>query len=136
MADESTIFDNLKRVIAEQQLLIESIANKLQKLESIGGGGGGGSASIEDYTPNTEYERNTLLVDTNTETVYRVLTKYTSINVETDCNNGNLKLVGFESQIVTLDHNPTQSEIESIPEDALVAIYSSTDTPYAPDILD
>ena len=135
MADESTIFDNLKRVIAEQQLLIESIANKLQKLESIGGGGGG-FASIEDYTPNTEYERNTLLVDTNTETVYRVLTKYTSINVETDCNNGNLKLVGFESQIVTLDHNPTQSEIESIPEDALVAIYSSTDTPYAPDILD
>ena len=128
------LFDHLLAVITEQSRLIESISNKLQKLESIGGGGG--SASIEDYMPDTEYERNTLLVDTNTETVYRVLTKYKSISVETDCDNGNLKLVGFESQIVTLDHNPTQSEIAAIPEDALVAVYSPTDTPYAPDILD
>ena len=140
MASESTIFDNLVRVIEEQQALIKSISEKLQKLElnnnSNNTGGSTQTATLVDYTSNTEYTRNMLVVDTDTETVYRVLTKYTSVDVDTDCRNGNLKLVGFESQVVTLDHNPTQSEIESIPEDALVAIYSSTDTPYAPDILD
>lgn len=140
MASESTIFDNLVRVIAEQQALIKSISEKLQKLElnnnSNNNGGSTQTATLVDYTSNTEYTRNMLVVDTDTETVYRVLTKYTSVDVDTDCRTGNLKLVGFESQVVTLDHNPTQSEIESIPEDALVAIYSSTDTPYAPDILD
>ena len=63
----------------------------------------------------------------DTETVYRVLEEYTSVTVEDDCSNGYLKLVGFESQIVTLNHEPTQKEINALPDDSLVAIYSTTE---------
>lgn len=124
------IFQRLLGLIQSQQKTIKELADKIEKLESIGGGG---TASIEDYVSGTNYERNTLIVDTNTETVYRVLQQYKSINVDEDISNGYLKLVGFESQIVTYDHNPTQEEIDAIPEDALVAVYSATDTPYMPD---
>ena len=124
MASEGREFDRLLTVIQRQQQLINSIATKLEKLESIGGGG---SASIEDYKEGTTYKRNVLVVDTNTETVYRVLEEYTSVTVEDDCSNGYLKLVGFESQIVTLNHEPTQKEINALPEDSLVAIYSTTE---------
>lgn len=125
MASEGREFDRLSSIIQKQQQLINSIANKLEKLESIGGGGG--SASIEDYKEGTTYKRNVLVVDTNTETVYRVLEEYTSVTVEEDCANGYLKLVGFESQIVTLNHEPTQKEINALPDDSLVAIYSTTE---------
>ena len=124
------IFQRLLGLIQSQQKTIKELADKIEKLESIGGGG---TASIEDYVSGTNYERNTLIVDTNTETVYRVLQQYKSVNVDEDISNGYLKLVGFESQIVTYDHNPTQEEIDAIPEDALVAVYSATDTPYMPD---
>ena len=90
MASEGREFDRLLTVIQRQQQLINSIATKLEKLESIGGGG---SASIEDYKEGTTYKRNVLVVDTNTETVYRVLEEYTSVTVEDDCSNGYLKLV-------------------------------------------
>lgn len=135
MAVESgdTIFQTLLDTVTRQQELIASIANKLQQIESIGGGGGGtGNASIADYESGQNYERNTLLVDTSTETVYRVIDAYTSISVETDCANGHLKLVGFESQIVTVNGNPTQQQINVLPEDTLVALYSSSSTPYQP----
>ena len=124
------IFERLINLIQEQQVVIKRISDKLEKLESIGGGG---TASIEDYLSGVNYERNTLLVDVNTETVYRVLQPYKSVNIDDDISNGYLKLVGFESQIVTFNHNPTQEEIDAIPEDALVAVYSSTETPYNPD---
>lgn len=125
------IFERLISIIDQQQKTIASIADKISKLETLGGS----VMAAEDYIAGTEYKRNTLVVDTNTETLYRVLQQYTSVDVETDVENGYLKLVGFESQVVTFNHNPSQAEIEAIPEDALVAVYSSTDTPYAPDII-
>jgi len=129
------IFTKLYETITRQAELIESISNKLQQIESIGGGGGGGTgnATISDYQTGQNYVRNTLVVDTDTETVYRVLEEYTSVSVEQDCANGKLKLVGYEGQFVAFNHNPTQMEINQLPDDALVAIYNSTTTPYHPD---
>ena len=131
MASEQTIFARLESVIKDQEKLIKSLTEKLEQLQ-IGIGGGGGSASIEDFTTNTRYKRNVLVVDTDTETVYRVIADYTSTSVQEDCAAGFLKLVGFESQIVTLGHEPSQKEIDSLPDNSLVAIYSATDTPYKP----
>ena len=128
------IFEQLVGVIQQQQKQIESIAEKLSKIESIGGGGGGtGNAVIEDYQENHHYMRNTLVVDPNMETVYRVLREYTSVDLDTDCANADLKLVGYESQVITFPHNPTQKEIDALPDDVLVAVYSPTDAPYVPD---
>ena len=129
MADKN-IFELLSETLARQEKLMTSIADKLEKITSIGGGGG--TASIEDYESGKEYKRNVLVVDTNTETVYRVVSPYISVSIEQDRENGNLKLVGFESQIVTFNHLPTQAEIDALPEDTLVAICSTTDDPYTP----
>ena len=130
-----SVFEQLEAIIKTQSELIQSISEKLQQIESIGGGGSG-NATISDYESNKDYERNTLVVDVNTETVYRVLKAYKSKTVEQDCIDGNLKLVGFESQIVTFNGNPTQSQINVLPEDTLVAIYSAADTPYQPNSLE
>lgn len=128
-----TIFDKIFQLIKAQALAIRRIADKLQELE-IGQGGGSGNASIADYEQGVTYKRNTLVVDPATETVYRVLpTQYISVTVEDDKTNGYLKLVGFESEIVTFDHNPSQAEIDALPDDAVVVIYSPTDVPYIPD---
>lgn len=124
------IFEGLINVIKEQQNLIQSIAEKVEKLDGLGGGG---SASIEDYASGKKYTRNMLVVDKNTETVYRVIPdEYISTDVESDASNNYLKLVGFESQIVSFSHEPTQKEIDALPDDVLVAIYSPSDTPYTP----
>ena len=125
MASEGREFDRLIAVIQRQQQLINSIATKLEKIESIGGGGG--TASIEDYKSGMNYKRNMLVVDQDTETVYRVIDEYVSVTVKEDCAKAHLKLVGFESQIVTLNHEPTQKEIDALPDDSLVAIYSTTE---------
>ena len=132
---QELIFSQLISVIQEHERLLASIAEKLTQIESIGGGGG--SASIEDYEPGKVYKRNTLLVDRNTETVYRVLAEpnYTSVSIETDVRNTNLKLVGFESQVLEFDHNPSQAEIDGLPDESFVAVYSSMDKPYTPDIV-
>jgi hypothetical protein len=132
MAMEDSIFQSLYDVISRQQALINELATKLEQLEIGQGGGGTGNASIKDYESDTVYERNTLLVDTNTETVYRVIREYRSVTVETDCGNGNLKLVGFESQTIAFNGEPTQAQLNVIPDDTLVAIYSASDTPYQP----
>jgi hypothetical protein len=126
------IFERMATLINEQAQVIRSISEKIQQIESFGGGGGGGSASIEDYQTGKLYVRNVLVVDTTTETVYRVLSEYTSVTVDDDTANGYLKLVGFESQLVTFNHNPTQTEIDTLPDDSLVAVYSSADQPYIP----
>lgn len=123
MASEGREFDRLIAVIQRQQQLINSIATKLEKIESIGGG----TASIEDYKSGMNYKRNMLVVDQDTETVYRVIDEYVSVTVKDDCEKAHLKLVGFESQIVTLNHEPTQKEIDALPDDSLVAIYSTTE---------
>lgn len=126
-------FQALLNAFLAQQAKLEAIAENLSKIESIGGGGGDGNATIEDYESGKLYKRNTLIVDPMTETVYRVLTEYTSDTVESDYTNGLIKLVGFESQIVTFPHNPSQAEINALNDDTLVAVYNSNDTPYTPD---
>lgn len=123
------IFERLVAVIAAQQQKIDIISQKLQDISSIGGGG---SATIADYQSGKNYVRNTLVVDTGTETVYRVLGSYTSVDIETDKANGNIKLVGWENGIVAFDNAPTQSEIETLPENSLVVVYSPSDDPYHP----
>lgn len=123
------VFVRLNRIIEEQAAIIKRLANKLELLEL---GGGSGNASIEDYQEGKEYTRNVLVVDPNEETVYRVIENYTSVDLATDKSTGKLKIVGFESQIVTFDHLPSQAELDQLPEDVLVAIYSPSDTPYRP----
>lgn len=126
------VFTTLLTIIRNQNTLLKNIAEKLEQLEL--GGGGSGNASISDYESGKTYKRNALLVDPATETVYRVLpSQYISVTVEDDKQNGDLKLVGFESEIVTFDHNPSQSEVEALPDDAVVVVYSRTDAPYIPD---
>lgn len=126
---DDQIFQTLFQTIATQQELLSQLAEKLEQLEL---GGGSGNASIADYESNKLYKRNALLVDTATETVYRAVREYMSRTVEEDCQNGNLKVVGFESQIVTFNGDPTQRQLNVIPDDTLVAIYSASDTPYTP----
>jgi hypothetical protein len=128
--DGKALFNALLAKMREQEAIIKRLAEKIQLIDHIGGGGSG---SIEDYVSGKQYNRNTLLVDPLTETLYRVKPDtYTSITVDADLRAGNLKLVGFESQIVTFNHLPTQAEIDALPKDVLVAIYSTTDTPYEP----
>ena len=131
MADK-TQFDILTDLIAEQARIINALATKLERLEIGQGGGGTGNASIEDYESGKLYQRNVLVVDPETETVYRVLEEYESVTVEIDRAGRHLKLVGYESQFVTFNHEPSQAEIDTLPEDVLVATYSTTDDPYTP----
>ena len=72
------IFQSLNDVITALARRVNSLANKVEQLEH--GGGGGGNATVEDYESGKLYKRNTLLVDTATETMYRVScqTEYTS----------------------------------------------------------
>lgn len=124
------IFSDLIEQINSNTTKLASITSKLEQLEL----GGSGNASIEDYQENKHYKRNALLV--YNETVYRVLSEYTSVDFETDYHGDGtpgsvkLKLVGFESGIVTYGDVPSQEEVNNLPEDTLVAIYSSTDDPY------
>ena len=128
------VFEKLFYVIKAQNTAIKNIADKLQQLEvGGGGGGGGGNATISDYESGKRYKRNTLVVDPATETVYRVIPQqYTSETVIDDKAHGYLKLVGFESDIVTFDHDPSQAEIDALPDDSVVVVYSPTDVPYIP----
>lgn len=128
-----SIFARLLTAISEQNRLLESIATKFEQYGGSGGGGGG-NASIADYAENRLYKRNTLLVDSNNETVYRVIpTEYLSANLNADIAAGNLKLVGFENQVImTMDHELSQEEIDNIPDNATVIVYNPADTPYTP----
>ena len=124
------IFQQFVDIIQLQQQKIDTIAQKLQQIESIGGGG---SASIEDYQSGKMYKRNTLVVDVNTETVYRVLRDYgPSVTIDDDKANEDIKIVGYESGFIAFAHDPSQAEINNLPDDTLVAVYSSTDPPYQP----
>jgi hypothetical protein len=126
------IFQSLNDIIAALASRVNSLANKVEQLER--GGGGGGNATVEDYEGGKLYKRNTLLVDTATETMYRVScpVEYTSVSVEADRMAGNLKLIGFESQVITINHEPSQAELDMLPEDSLVAIYSTSANRYIP----
>lgn len=126
------ILSNLYSAITANATKMNEIAAKLEQLEL--GAGGDGNATIEDYATGKKYKRNTLVV--YNETVYRVLSEYVSVDFETDYHGDGtpgsvkLKLVGFESGIVTYGDVPSQEEVNNLPEDTLVAIYSSTDDPY------
>lgn len=124
------IFQDLVDIIQDNAVKMKLLADRIEQLESMGGSGG--SASIEDYEAGKEYKRNVLIVDTTTETVYRVLSDYTSTTIEDDKKKGLIKLVGFESQLVSFNHDPSQTEINTLPMDTVVTIYSSTDDPYEP----
>jgi hypothetical protein len=125
------VFTTLLTIIRNQNTLLKNIAEKLKQLEL---GGGSGNASISDYEMGKTYKRNTLLVDPGSVTVYHVIpTQYVSVSVDDDKRTGYLKVVGFESEIVTFHHNPSQSEINALPDDAFVVVYSPTDVPYVPD---
>lgn len=130
------IFQNLTQVIQQQQEQIAALDEKLKHLQIGGGGGGGGNATIEDYTLGHVYPRNTLIVWPETETVYRAIKTFTARNfneeVSGDGTPGSikLKLVGFESSIVTYGQKPTQEQVDNLPQDTLVAIYDSSDDPY------
>jgi len=118
------IFSNLINAIKRQTELIQSIAKKVNKLEM------GGSASIEDFEAGKTYERNTLVVDPATETVYRVLRQYVSSDVAIDVENGDIVELSTETSIsgthvVAFDHVPSQEEIDALPNNVLVTVYNA-----------
>ena len=175
MADMSTI-ERLISLVEEQQRQIHALSEKLKEVNI---GAGGGNASVADYESGIDYKRNNIVVDTMTETCYRVLIDYTSDTVQNDClasyvpvtsqpadfdpedyywyntsteqyvagvsgetwgshpawfkYSAKLKLLAAEGQVIGLSHHPDQDEINNLPEDSLVAIYSKTGSTYIPD---
>lgn len=132
--DYDQVFKDLIDIIHEQREIIHEMAEYLVQIKSIGGGGGTGNG-FQIYEANHLYKRYQALIDPNTDTAYLVvpaggLDEYTSVSVKTDCQNGNLKLLGYESQIVTFDHAPQREEVEVLPENVVVVEYNPSDTPY------
>lgn len=123
------VFEKLLQIETEKEARLKRIEEALNALKITSG-----STSIEDYKVNTFYKRNTLIVDPMTETVYRTIPQegFISTTFEEDRSSGRLKLVGYESQFVTFNHPPTQGEIDTLPEDVLVAVFSPQDDPYTP----
>jgi hypothetical protein len=130
------IFRDFLTAFARNQSLLAELALKLQRLEigQGGGGGGGGNATISDYESGVVYNHNALLNDTNNNNLYLVVspTSYTSIDVDTDVRQGNLKLINgipFEN-LVVIDHDPTREEVQNLDEGSVVVVFSPSDTPY------
>lgn len=123
------VFDRLLELETAREARLKRIEDALNAIQLATS-----ATSLEDYASGKFYKRNTLLVDPLTETVYRTLPKegFTSTTLQNDLENRRLKLVGYESQFVTFNHQPTQEEIDTLPEDTLVAIYSPQDDPYSP----
>lgn len=124
------LFDTLINVINKQAELMAQMAEKINQIESIGGKGNG----LLVYTSGETYNRYQMLVDPNTNIVYLVVPhtgdQYTAISVETDCANGNLKILGYDGQIIPFNHTPSPSEIDNLPENVTVVEYNPADTPY------
>ena len=130
------IFRDFLTAFARNQSLLAELTSKLQRLEigQGGGGGGGGNATISDYESGVEYKHNALLNDTNNNNLYLVVspTSYTSIDVDTDVRQGNLKLINgipFEN-LVVMDHDPTREEVQNLDEGSAVIVFNPSDTPY------
>jgi hypothetical protein len=129
------IFRDFLTAFARNQSLLAELTLKLQRLEiGQGGGGGGGNATISDYESGVVYNHNALLNDTNNNNLYLVVspTSYTSIDVDTDVRQGNLKLINgipFEN-LVVMDHDPTREEVQNLDEGSVVVVFSPSDTPY------
>ena len=129
------VFVDLLNALEAQKALIDALNVKIQQLE-IGGGGGSGNAVIADYAPATEYKHNALVHDTNNHNLYLVVcpVAYVSVDVETDRQNGNLKLINSDvmGNLLVLDHDPTREEIQEIDENSVVVVYSPSDDPFVP----
>ena len=130
------IFKDFLTAFARNQSLLAELTLKLQRLEigQGGGGGGGGNATISDYESGVVYNHNALLNDTNNNNLYLVVspTSYTSIDIDTDVRQGNLKLINgipFEN-LVVMDHDPTREEVQNLDEGSVVVVFSPSDTPY------
>ena len=129
------IFKDFLTAFARNQSLLAELTLKLQRLEiGQGGGGGGGNATISDYESGVVYNHNALLNDTNNNNLYLVVspTSYTSIDVDTDVRNGNLKMINgipFKN-LVVMDHEPTREEVQNLDEGSVVVVFSPSDTPY------
>jgi hypothetical protein len=130
--DGKALFDALINVIHQNRLLIEELAGKIERLEHIGGGGKGNG--LEVYTAGETYKRYQMLVDPNTDIVYITVPhdgdEYVAISVETDCEDGNLRLLGYDGQIVPFNHRPSPQEIDALLENVTVVEYNPSDTPY------
>ena len=123
------VFDRLLELEIAREARLKRIEDALNAIQLATD-----ATSLEDYVGGKFYKRNTLVVDSLTETVYRTLPRegFTSTTLQNDLEHRRLKLVGYESQFVTFNHQPTQAEIDTLPEDTLVAIYSPQDDPYSP----
>lgn len=139
MADNNNldqVFLDLIDIIDQQKIIIGNMADYIEQIKSIGGGGGGGTGNgFEVYESGKLYKKYQALIDPATDTPYLVvpaggLTEYISISVKQDCEDGNLKLLGFDAQIVPFDHTPSPEEIDVIPEKTTVIEYNPADTPY------
>ena len=139
MADQNQmdeVFAVLVDIIHKQRVIMDELATQIKRIDSVGGGGGGGTGNgFEVYESGKEYKKYQALIDPNTDTPYLVVPyggaeTYISVTVEDDCAAGNLKLLGFDSQIVTFNHPPTEPEVDRLPEKAVVVEYNDMDTPY------
>ena len=138
MADQNQmdeVFAVLVDIIHKQRVIMDEMARQIKRIDSIGGGGGGTGNGFQVYESNHVYKRYQAVIDPNTDTAYLVVPhggadEYTSITVETDCHDGNLKLIGFDSQIVTTDQPLKQEQIDALPEHVVVVEYNASDTPY------
>lgn len=127
-------FLRLQRIVAQQQRIIHRMAEDIVKIK-IGGGGGGTGNGFEVYESGKTYKKYQALIDPNTDIPYLVVpyggaTEYISDTVENDCAAGNLRLLGYDGQIVTFNHVPTSPEVDRLPENVVVVEYNEMDTPY------
>jgi hypothetical protein len=122
-------FEQWLKLETDREVRLKRIEEALARISIAGS-----QTTIVDYEPGKYYKRNTLVVDPGTETVYRTIPPdgFISTTIDQDKAQNRLKLVGYESQFVTFDHAPIQDELDALPEDVLVAIYSSQDDPYTP----
>lgn len=128
-------FLRLQRIVAQQQQIIHRMAEDIVKIKISGGGGGGTGNGFEVYESGKTYKKYQALIDPNTDIPYLVVpyggaTEYISDTVENDCAAGNLRLLGFDGQIVTFNHPPQEPEIDRLPENVVVVEYNDVDPNY------
>ena len=129
-------FRRLQAVEHQQQQIISRIATDIVNIDIGGGGGGGGTGNgFEVYESGKTYKKYQALIDPNTDIPYLVVpyggaTEYISDTVENDCAAGNLRLLGFDGQIVTFNHPPQEPEIDRLPENVVVVEYNDVDPNY------
>lgn len=132
-AEFDPVFAQLINLINTQREIIHELADYLDQLEigGGGGGGGGGSSAFQPYRSGAVYKKYDTVVDPDTMISYiTTVTSFTASNIQSDVDAGKLKLVGYDSQIITFDHPPTAEEINTLPENAIVVEFDPEDTPY------